>query len=127
MWREAFQERRCLIPAISFFEWVEGPDGKPTPLRFTREDDGWLLIAGIWEETESGLCFSMLTTEPSDYVRKVHDRMPAVLADAQINPFLDGGLKEFGPTSVPLRHIEAANFLKPGAPPSPEVDQGFLF
>ena len=69
----------------------------------------------------------MLTTEPSDFVRKVHDRMPAVLADGQIGPYLDGELHEFGPSSVPLQHVGAANFLKPEPPPATEGGQGLLF
>ena len=127
MWRRAFRERRCLIPAIAFYEWVEGAGGKAVPLRFTREDDGWILIAGIWEEGEGGPCFSMLTTEPSSFVQKMHDRMPAVLADGQIDPFLDGNLHEFGPSSVPLQHAAVENFLKPAQPPPSDGDQVNLF
>lgn len=127
MWREAFRERRCLIPAIAFYEWVEGPGGKAVPMRFTDEGVGWLLLAGIWEEGESGPCFSMITTEPSAFVREVHDRMPAVLTDEQIDPFLDGKLDEFGPSSVPLRRAGAANFLKPESPPPSDGGQGQLF
>jgi putative SOS response-associated peptidase YedK len=81
------------VEPLSFAKWVEGSDGEAVPLRFTREDNGWLLIAGTWEEGEDGPCFSMLTTEPSVFVRKVHDRMPAVLADGQIDTFLDGDLQ----------------------------------
>ncbi len=128
IWREAFRERRCLIPAIAFYEWVEVSGGKTMPLRFTAEDDGWLMIAGIWEQGENGPCFSMLTTEPSACVREVHDRMPAVMTDAQIDPFLDGELHEFGPSTVPLRHAGAANFLKTHEPPpQTEGGQGLLF
>jgi putative SOS response-associated peptidase YedK len=127
MWREAFRQRRCLIPAIAFYEWVEGPAGKAVPLRFTREDDGWLIIAGIWEEGENGPCYSMITTEPSAFVSKVHDRMPAVLEEEQIDPFLRGELHKFGPSSLPLRHFAADNFLKPEKPRATEGDQGFLF
>lgn len=126
MWSESFHERRCLIPATSFYEWDEGAGGKAVPLRFKREDDGWVLIAGIWEEGESGPCFSMLTTEPSACVQQYHDRMPAVLAEEHIEPYLDGNLHEFGPSSVVLHHVVATNFLKP-APPPAEGDQGFLF
>jgi putative SOS response-associated peptidase YedK len=127
MWRHAFRERRCLIPAIAFYEWVEDPGGRAVPLRFTREDDGWIVIAGIWEANDTGFCFSMLTTEPSECVRKVHDRMPAVLADGQIDPFLDGDLHEFGPSSVLLQYVGAANFLKPKPPCLAEGGQGLLF
>lgn len=123
MWSEAFRQRRCVIPAVSFFEWVEGAGGISVPLRFLREDDEWLLLAGIWEDWESGGCFSMLTTEPSEYVRRVHDRMPAVLSDEQVGPYLDGDLNSFGPSTVALLGLEAPNFLKTDKP----EDQGFLF
>lgn len=127
IWREAFRARRCLIPAIAFYEWIEGPGGKAVPLRFTRVDDEWIMIAGIWEDGQDGRCFSMLTTEPSAFVRAVHDRMPAVLSDGQIGSFLDGDLHEFGPSSVPLQHVGSANFLKPDSPPPTGGEQGFLF
>jgi len=123
MWREAFRERRCLIPAVSFYEWVEGSGGKSVPLRFTREDNEWILIAGIWEEGDSGPCFSMLTTEPSAYVQNLHDRMPDVLNEEQMDSFLDGKLHKFGPSSVGLRHSIAANFLKRTPSPSSDGDQ----
>lgn len=127
-WKEAFSLRRCLIPASSFFEWVN-MGGRNVPLRFERPGGEWIWIAGIWEvDEERGECFSMITTEPNDVVEPVHDRMPAVLDDAQIPPFLKGELNQFGPTSVTLDYREAANFLKTRAaernvPPT----QGELF
>ncbi len=114
-WKYAFAERRCLIPAASFYEWVER-GGINVPLRFERPDDGWIWIAGIWENhQEFGECFSMITTEPNAVMEPVHDRMPAVLAESQIAPFLSGDLAEFGPSSVELKFAEAVNFLKKGA------------
>ena len=112
-WRDAFAERRCMIPASAFFEWVV-KDGRNTPLRFTRPGDAWLWIAGIWEEhSEIGMCFSMITTEPNALVKPVHDRMPAILTDEQISPFLAGELNELGPSSVAVKFQEAENFLEP--------------
>jgi len=127
MWREAFHERRCLIPAISFYEWVGGSGGQAVPLRFTQEDDNWILIAGIWEQGTNSPCFSMLTTEPSACVQGVHDRMPAVLTDEQLDPYLQGTLREFLPSHVPLRHVPAANFLKLPKPSPSARDQPTLF
>jgi hypothetical protein len=57
----------------------------------------------------------------------VHDRMPAVLADEQIAPFLDGELHAFGPSAVGLEYREAANFLKSGKATKPPPLQGEMF
>lgn len=128
-WRKAFRESRCLIPASSFYEWIE-VGGKMTPLRFERPSGEWLWIAGIWETNEDhGDCYSMITTEPTAAIAPIHDRMPAVLGDSQIAAFLNGQLNEFGPSSVALAFQEAENFLKPkasgGTPP--DQAQGELF
>lgn len=110
-WKQAFSLRRCVIAASSFYEWSE-IDGCNVPLRFERTDDEWIWIAGIWEMGEQGECFSMITTEPNEVLAPVHDRMPAVLADGQITPFLEGELDVFGPSAVKLQYREAANFLQ---------------
>ena len=125
MWWEAFRGRRCLIPATAFYEWVEGPGRAAVPLRFSAVDDAMLMIAGIWESGEKGPCFSMITTEPSESVRKVHDRMPAVLTDAQLDGYLDGDLGCFGPSAVELRHAQVDNFLRVRSRPAD--DQFWLF
>jgi putative SOS response-associated peptidase YedK len=128
MWREAFLRRRCLIPVRAYFEWTENPRGQAIPLRFVaEEEEDWLVIAGIWEETESGPCFSMITTEPSPWVRAVHDRMPALLTPGQFDPFLQGELMEFGPSPRVLCHAPVPNFLQTKAPPPAADDQGLLF
>lgn len=126
MWMEAFKLRRCLVPASSFYEWVD-IGGRKVPLRFERPSDEWIWIAGIWEEGEDGERYSMITTEPNDVLAPVHDRMPAVLSEAQIVPFLEGELNSFGPSAVLLRYREANNFLKSKKDTKPRPDQGDLF
>jgi putative SOS response-associated peptidase YedK len=127
-WRDSFARRRCLIPAASFYEWVE-LRGRKYPLRFQRPDEAWIWIAGIWEENASlGCCYSMITTDPNAAVKPVHDRMPAVLDDHQIDDFLDGKLDHLGPSPVELTYQQAPNFLKPtGKPDSPPPTQQELF
>lgn len=121
MWRHAFQNRRCLIPASAFFEWIDR-GGRMVPLRFTRPGGRMIWIAGIWEEhPEHGRCHSMITTEPTAAIAPVHDRMPAVLTEDAVLPYLRDELHAFGPSTVPLEFAEAPNFLK--APPA----QGELF
>lgn len=126
-WREAFRERRCVIPAAAFYEWTEGAGGKSVPLRFLRRDGDMIWIAGIWELGEGGMCYSMITTDPNATVRPVHDRMPAVLTQDQINPYLDHELDEFGPSRVELAYSQAENFLSHKRGKKPSEDQGRLF
>jgi putative SOS response-associated peptidase YedK len=134
LWRDKFKSNRCLIPASAFFEWVKGEDGKMVPLRFTRPQKKGILIAGVWgEEDGRGECFSMITTEPTTAIGAVHDRMPAVLAEDQLRPYLEGELNEFGPSRLLLDWAPTENFLtkkKKEAPLSPPVEppaQGELF
>lgn len=125
-WSKAFQERRCLIPAAGFYEWVDTPGGK-APLRFEDPAKELLWIAGIWEvDKERGHCFSMITTEPNELVTPVHDRMPAVLLPEQFRPFLDGELQEFGASRAALCFSQAENFLKAKKAKRPPP-QGELF
>lgn len=64
MFRAAYRQRRCLIPADGFYEWQPRPGGGPgsssatgrstrtapkQPFRFTRTDGGLFAFAGIWE------------------------------------------------------------------------------
>ncbi|GAA0718443.1 putative SOS response-associated peptidase YedK [Halorubrum trapanicum] len=56
---DAFERRRCLVPADGFYEWVGGggPDGNrdgsgKTPYRVAFEDDRPFAMAGIYERWE---------------------------------------------------------------------------
>lgn len=117
-WKEAFTLRRGLIPAAAFHKQVE-MGGRNVPLRFEQPGGEWLWIAGIGEEGELGECFSMITTEPNTVLEPVHDRMPAVLGDDQMVPYLAGELSTFGPSAVALQYREAANFFKSDTVPKP--------
>lgn len=49
--REAYERRRCLVPADGFYEWVETESGKQ-PYRVAFEDDRPFAMAGLWERWE---------------------------------------------------------------------------
>jgi putative SOS response-associated peptidase YedK len=80
--REAFRQRRCLVPADGFYEWKRLPGGKQ-PYFIGMSDRSLFAFAGLWEyfnwkgnELES---FTILTCEPNDLVSKLHERMPVIL------------------------------------------------
>lgn len=83
--RDAFRRRRCLILADGFYEWKkEGSTKRPFHLR--RRDGQPFAMAGLWEVwkgpdegAEPLRTCAIVTTRPNDLVRRIHDRMPAIL------------------------------------------------
>jgi putative SOS response-associated peptidase YedK len=79
--REAFRLRRCLVPADGFYEWAPG-SGRRQAFHIARKDGRPLAFAGIWEPAaHDGASASavILTTEPNDLLRPIHDRMPVII------------------------------------------------
>jgi len=90
--REAFKERRCVVPADGFFEWT-GPKEARQPIWFHREDGGLVLFAGLYESWRPSpddweRTFTILTTTPHAIMEPVHDRMPVILEDKAIEDWL---------------------------------------
>jgi putative SOS response-associated peptidase YedK len=84
MFRSAFKNSRCLIPASGYYEWQTKPEGKQ-PFYFTRRDGQVMTIAGLWSgwvENTSGETIkscTMLITAPNKLAATIHDRMPVIL------------------------------------------------
>lgn len=92
--KNAFQKRRCLVPADGFFEWKKLGKKTKIPYRFTLADEGAFAFAGIWEEYENEFgennhTFLILTTNPNTLVSEVHDRMPVILKKEDEKKWLD--------------------------------------
>lgn len=81
--REAFAERRCLVPISGFYEWRKR-GGVAEPHYFTARSGELLGLAGLWERWEYPggdvleTC-SILTTAANTMMRRVHHRMPVIL------------------------------------------------
>jgi len=79
--KKSFQQRRCLIAADGYYEWMKGPDGK-TPYRIFRKDAPAFFLAGIWDTNDEGKAyFAIITSEASPSIAHIHDRMPVILED----------------------------------------------
>jgi putative SOS response-associated peptidase YedK len=91
--REAFERRRCLVPADGFYEWRAEETGK-RPVWISRADRDLFAFAGIWAELERPgadplhSC-AIITCEPNAEVRPIHDRMPVILAREAEDAWLD--------------------------------------
>lgn len=97
--RQAFKNRRCLIPADSFFEWSKKANRK-TPYRCIRSDEGLLALAGLWElwsPTPDTLLHSctIITVPANPLLQSLHDRMPAILDWAHVDTWLDPQVQDY--------------------------------
>jgi putative SOS response-associated peptidase YedK len=88
-WRFAVAERRCLIPAVAYYEW-DGPDGGKWEVRYRFRDRPMFFFAGLWDfdPDRATRAFTMVTTVPNELAARVHDRMPLVLDDAGASEWL---------------------------------------
>jgi putative SOS response-associated peptidase YedK len=91
--RDAFESRRCVVPADGFFEWAGAKDAR-RPFWYHAPDDGLLLFAGLyesWRHPQSGhwtRTFAILTTDANDVVAPVHDRMPVILPPERVDDWI---------------------------------------
>lgn len=89
--RDAWRARRCAVPADGFFEWG-GPARDRRPTWFHDAAGAPLLFAGLWGDAPGGgIGFAILTTAASPDVAALHDRMPVILREGSLAPWLAGG------------------------------------
>lgn len=93
-YREAIQQRRCLVPADGFYEWEHLHGGRvKLPWAFELPERRPFTFAGLWErggETRPP-SFTILTTRPNELVAQIHNRMPVMLADEAAHRWLAPG------------------------------------
>lgn len=81
--KNAFKKRRCLIVADGFYEWQKQGKSK-MPVFLSLKSGEPFGFAGLYETSISedmqklSTC-TLITTEPNQLVRTVHNRMPAIL------------------------------------------------
>ena len=97
--RSAFAKRRCLIPADGYYEWQTVGKAKQ-PYYIYRTDGGILAFAGIYElwrdksvpdddERAWYWSASIITTDATDDIGRIHDRTPMVIAPESWADWLD--------------------------------------
>ncbi len=101
--RQAFERRRCLIPASGFYEWAKTPEGK-IPHYIRVKDEPIFCFAGIWEAWSGGggghggeggqagdepiETAAILTTDANAVVAPIHDRMPVIIEPSHFDEWL---------------------------------------
>ena len=97
--KEAWKSHRCVVPASWYYEWEHYIDSKGKSVtgdKYSIQPVGESVtyLAGLYQMQEyrdlKYPVFTILTREPTERLRKIHDRMPLVLPydaiDDWINP-----------------------------------------
>jgi putative SOS response-associated peptidase YedK len=97
---------RCIILADGFYEWQKPPGfehlgrGKRLPKgvrkiphRIMMADGAPFPLASLWRTVEINekktITAGIITTSPNKLVAPIHDRMPVILDDEELTPWLD--------------------------------------
>lgn len=100
-YRDAFKSRRCLVPASGFYEW-SGEKGSKIKWRVTVRAESLFAFAGLWDWHQDPKdpsaapvqAFTIITTEPSDVLSDIHDRMPVIVMQEDYEAWLASGSRE---------------------------------
>ena len=84
--RGSIKSNRCLLPADGFYEWQARPgQRKKQPMHLRLPDGKPFTFAGIYTEAEDGeLTCAIVTTAANRVVRSIHERMPVILAEKEL-------------------------------------------
>ena len=96
--REAWVKRRCVVPASWYFEWehLADPSGR------TKTGDRYAIqprnahvtwLCGLYRMEDGFPVFAVLTREPSEELRRIHDRMPLILPKEKIREWIRPGAR----------------------------------
>ncbi len=115
--RSAMKHRRCMVVTNGFYEWRKGEGREPKqPFFIQMKDGGPFAMAGLWEQWKGrdgsiiDSC-TILTTEPNDLMRPLHDRMPVILNQIDYATWLDPKTQT-APPLAPLFRPYAADAMK---------------
>ena len=96
--RNSLKRKRCLVLADFFYEWQKIPGStRKQPMCIHLKDQEPFVFAGLWgtwkkcedaeeKEVES---YTIITCEPNDLMRPIHNRMPVILKPENYDQWLD--------------------------------------
>lgn len=97
-WKESWQRRRCIIPCSYYFEWehyttIKGE--RKAGQKYMIQPAGAVVtyLAGLYNIEEwDGMkypVFTVLTREPGEEIRFIHNRMPVILGRENVKEWMD--------------------------------------
>ena len=104
--REAWKSHRCIVPASYYFEWehlIDQNGRKKTGDKYAiqPQEDNTTWLCGLYRFEHNYPFFVILTREPGEQIRFIHDRMPLILPENLVNDWIN-------PDADPAELVKAA-------------------
>lgn len=104
--KKPLERRRCLVLADGFYEWRIAAGRAKIPVRIVLKSREPFAFAGLWDlwrspEGREVATFTIITTRANEFLKPIHDRMPAILRPEDEGKWLAAGSVDAA-TLVPL-------------------------
>ena len=128
LFQGAWKSHRCVIPASWYYEWEHflRPNGKKeTGAKYLIQPKGdhvtWL--CGLYRFEDGLPHFVVLTRPPSEEISFIHDRMPLMLREKDVDEWISPDAKpdEIAYRAVTDLHYEKAVQTEKAPPPVPDL------
>lgn len=94
MFKNSFQNARCIIPANLFYEWKEEENKNKVKHEIFFMEKSIISLAGIFKFLPNNmgdkeLSFVLLTTKANTHMQEIHSRMPLMIENDAFDYWLD--------------------------------------
>ena len=91
--KDAWEKHRCIVPASWYYEWMHhiGNDGRTVTgdkYMIQPKDSTMTWLCGLYRIEEGLPVFVVLTREPGEGIRFIHDRMPLIMPGKLVNEWI---------------------------------------
>jgi putative SOS response-associated peptidase YedK len=131
--RTALARRRCLVIADGFYEWQRAGNAR-RPMRTAMKSGEPFAFAGLWDSWRDPVgdivrSCTIITTEPNELLRPIHNRMPVILPkelesfwldDEVQDPFALGDILSPSPAEA-MQAYEVSSLVNRPSNEGPEV------
>ncbi|WP_244328139.1 SOS response-associated peptidase, partial [Roseibium sp. RKSG952] len=89
-WKDYWDNGRCLVPALGYYEWPKG-QGHDCPVFISvKSNSPTMFFAGFYRTEDGRHSCSIMTRNPSSQIAHIHSRMPVILTPEEIEDWLTG-------------------------------------
>jgi len=97
--KNPLKRKRCLVPASGFYEWKKNPNRTKVPMYLHLRSGEPFAFAALWDEWKQPdgdklFTFTIITTDPNELMKPIHNRMPVILPQKEESKWLDPELQD---------------------------------